>query len=390
MPARHPAGCAGRPVPDPPSKRVRTPTRLALFGGFLGSGKTTLMVELGRRLAARGTTVALVTNDQGELLVDSRFARDAGFAAAEVLNGCFCCRFPDFLGSIDAIRRSNVAELVLAEPVGSCTDLLATVMAPLERFHRGTVRLAPLSVLVDAPRLLGDYTKLNLESPEDPTEVLVAHQLQEADVLLVSKVDLVRGDPALETALERLKRLNRQARLITTSVRSGEGLEEIRRLVEAGRTQRRRPVELDYEVYAEAEAEYGWYNGQWELVSEQGMDLMEAGLRLLRSFPERDPGLEVAHAKLHVVCGLGAFKLSSVMGLIESDGQYAAGNRPTAAELTLNVRARTDPDTLSRHVEEALNRLQAEMSFRVRGYRSRALVPSAPRPTYRLSGPVGS
>jgi len=56
--------------------------KLALVGGFLGSGKTTLLVALARALVERGETVAIVTNDQGDTLVDTRYARSRGITAA--------------------------------------------------------------------------------------------------------------------------------------------------------------------------------------------------------------------------------------------------------------------------------------------------------------------
>ena len=89
-------------------------TKVVILGGFLGSGKTTLMMELGKRLMEQGKKVALITNDQGEFLVDTQFAKNEGFTTAEVLNGCFCCRFPDFMNGISStIKETNPGDLLL-------------------------------------------------------------------------------------------------------------------------------------------------------------------------------------------------------------------------------------------------------------------------------------
>jgi len=66
---------------------------LIIVGGFLGAGKTTLI--LAAALADRGLRSAIILNDQGESLADTELARASGFAAGEVTGGCFCCRFSE-------------------------------------------------------------------------------------------------------------------------------------------------------------------------------------------------------------------------------------------------------------------------------------------------------
>jgi len=106
--------------------------KVALVGGFLGSGKTTLLIEVGKRLVSEhGKRVAIITNDQGEVLVDTKTAKDAGLAATEVVGGCFCCRFPNFIDSVDKMLKEAKPHIILAEPVGSCMDISATVIGPL-------------------------------------------------------------------------------------------------------------------------------------------------------------------------------------------------------------------------------------------------------------------
>ena len=70
---------------------------LAVVGGFLGAGKTTLLPRAAALLRDGGVRAAVITNDQGEGLVDTRAARAAGFEAGEVAGGCFCCRFSELV-----------------------------------------------------------------------------------------------------------------------------------------------------------------------------------------------------------------------------------------------------------------------------------------------------
>ena len=67
---------------------------LVLLGGFLGAGKTTLILTASRLLSARGLRAAVILIDQGADLVDTELVRRNGFAADQVTGGCFCAAFP--------------------------------------------------------------------------------------------------------------------------------------------------------------------------------------------------------------------------------------------------------------------------------------------------------
>ncbi len=112
-------------------------TRLILVGGFLGAGKTTLLLQAAERLSRRGRRVGLVANDQAANLVDAELLKTTGSAVAEVAGGCFCCRFPDMIAAMEKLVCDAKADVLIGEPVGSCTDLSATVLQPLkDRFGR--------------------------------------------------------------------------------------------------------------------------------------------------------------------------------------------------------------------------------------------------------------
>ena len=58
-------------------------TKIAIIGGFLGAGKTTTIIELGKRLSKSGKRIGIITNDQGEMLVDTKIVKDFGFSTRE-------------------------------------------------------------------------------------------------------------------------------------------------------------------------------------------------------------------------------------------------------------------------------------------------------------------
>ena len=129
------------------------PTRLILIGGFLGAGKTTLMSRLARQLTQQGKRVGLITNDQAADLVDSGILEQAGLHVEEIAGGCFCCRFGDLIKASSRLIAEVEPDVLIGEPVGSCTDISATVLQPLKALHSDRFKLAPFSVLVDPLRL---------------------------------------------------------------------------------------------------------------------------------------------------------------------------------------------------------------------------------------------
>ena len=104
-----------------------THSRYVMIGGFLGAGKTTAVLRAARTLTDRGLRVGLITNDQSTGLVDTAMLRSHGFAVEEIAGGCFCCRFPSLQEAAGRLDESTRPDVFLAEPVGSCTDLVATV-----------------------------------------------------------------------------------------------------------------------------------------------------------------------------------------------------------------------------------------------------------------------
>src|SRR5690348_8194571 len=129
-------------------------TRYIMIGGFLGAGKTTAVAKLAHALKAQNLRVGLITNDQGSNLVDTAMLRSRGFATEEIAGGCFCCRFNSLLDAANKLTASTAPDIFIAEPVGSCTDLIATVSYPLRRMYGQQFSIGPLSVLLDPTRAL--------------------------------------------------------------------------------------------------------------------------------------------------------------------------------------------------------------------------------------------
>lgn len=129
-------------VSNQPSTMTQ-PARYVMIGGFLGAGKTTAVAQLAKHLSESGLRVGLITNDQGRELVDTRMLRSKGFATEEIPGGCFCCRFNSLLDAARRLTAQTRPDVFIAEPVGSCTDLVATVTYPLRRIYGGEFSVRP-------------------------------------------------------------------------------------------------------------------------------------------------------------------------------------------------------------------------------------------------------
>ena len=183
--------------------------QVVLVSGMLGAGKTTLIVESAKRLIRRGRRIGVITNDQGTSLIDTSLAKVERIPVGEVAGGCFCCRFSGFLDAALALRERGV-DVILAEPVGSCLDIAATVVRPLMRDGPRRFRVAPLTVLVD-PARIHDLRR----TPDEDLSYLFGHQVAEANLVCLTKSDAGGSDETVEGLVAR-----------GISARSGEGVDE--------------------------------------------------------------------------------------------------------------------------------------------------------------------
>src|ERR1700683_1859418 len=169
--------------------------RFIPIGGFLGAGKTTTMLAAARQLEASGERVSGVTNAQGIDLIDTQLARATEVdSVSEVTGGCFCCRFDDLAAVIERLNDEQHPTVVLAEAVGSCTDLQSTVVRPLRQLYGETVNVSPLVVIV-APVRYGALSRLWSAADSEPDMAyLYRHQLDEADVIAINKADLLSAE----------------------------------------------------------------------------------------------------------------------------------------------------------------------------------------------------
>jgi hypothetical protein len=343
---------------------------IVVVGGFLGAGKTTLLLAAARELERRGLRSAAVLNDQGEALVDTEFAAAQNVKTGEVTGGCFCCRFSALVEVMEDLRRFS-PDVIFAEPVGSCTDISATMLQPLLEYSPA-YRLAPFTVLVDplrAAELMG--------GGDADMKFLFQNQLREADVVCFSKADVSATYPAMDGIdLHSVRQL---------SARTGEGVAAwLDEILSGSLSAGTRILDIDYERYARAEAALAWLNLEVKIeaavpVSPAGMlgplldaldaDFTSAGIRMvhLKAILRAETGYVKA-----AICANGAEPV--VEGNL--DASPALRHR-----LLLNLRAVGAVAEVRGIVEGRLARIEGELS----DVELACFSPAAPVPEHRIA-----
>lgn len=361
--------------------------RYIMVGGFLGAGKTTALLRLAERFRDQGLRVGLITNDQSVGLVDTTLLSNHDFPVQEITGGCFCCRFDSLTDAAERLSKADRPDVFLAEPVGSCTDLVATVAYPLRRMYGDQYSIAPFSVLVDpvrAERILGLATGGKAFSPK--VVYIYRKQLEEADVIVVNKVDTL-DEERLRKLTAALQAEFPQAKIVPLSARHGTNLDEWAGLIDTGEQSGRPAMAVDYDTYADGEALLGWVNLTAKLLAEEPFDGNKflADLMAAAQAELKTNGAEVAHLKATLTPDEGADL--AVMNLTRTDGRAEASHElrdeVQTGELIVNLRAEADPEVLKTVAVEALDGVMREWRVNGRFEHVEAFRPGRPVPTHR-------
>ncbi|MEI7935663.1 MAG: GTP-binding protein [Verrucomicrobiota bacterium] len=365
------------------------PARFIMIGGFLGAGKTTAVGKLARRLSQQGLRVGLITNDQGRNLVDTTLLRWQGFATEEIPGGCFCCRFDSLVEAAQRLREQSQPEVFIAEPVGSCTDLVATVTYPLRRLYGENFTVAPVSVLVDPIRALRVFGLEPGGSFSEKVRYIYLKQLEEADLIVISKCDLL-DSARLESLRAALAAKFPHKEILAVSARHVTNLDTWFEKITRTAQEAAQAMEVDYTVYADGEALLGWLNCTVQLAAEKAFDgdqflkdlAGEIQLRL------RVEGAEVAHLKMTLTPAGGPGKLAAV-NVVRNDFMPELSTRleepVRGGQVTINLRVEADPTLLERVVRQAL--AAAAGAFATLHFKLEHLEhfrPGKPTPTHRF------
>ncbi len=360
--------------------------RFVMVGGFLGAGKTTALARLARHYIGRGQRVGLVTNDQAQDLVDTNSLRGQGFPVEEVAGACFCCRFDDLMTRVQHLADQERPDVILAEPVGSCTDLVATVVQPLKDLYKDRFQVAPYAVIFKPShglRILRNEAGAGF-SPK--AAYIFTKQLEEADAILINRIDELSA--AAQDELAALVGAKYPGTpLLRVSAKTGQGFDGVVELLDQEGNFGRKILDIDYDVYAEGEAELGWLNSSVHVSAARPFaldDLLVEIVGLLQDALQRLGG-EVAHLKV-----IGLTEASFGVANLVSSGTRPELSLPshgqvTEADLIVNARVAVDPDRLDQEVRRIVTAACAARQGRAEFRQSQSLRPGRPTPTHRYA-----
>ena len=153
--------------------------RLLLFSGFLGSGKTTLVLRVVKHAIEKGLKAAILVNEIGEIGIDNQLMRQLDMNVWELVNGCICCTLSaDLVDTLQQLDAEYSPDLVVIEPSGAADP--KSILAALP-YYKGTPFESMTTVSVLDP--------LRIDMLLEVMTPLVTSQIQHADIVLISKCD---------------------------------------------------------------------------------------------------------------------------------------------------------------------------------------------------------
>ncbi|BBB91814.1 MAG TPA: GTP-binding protein [Methylomusa anaerophila] len=180
--------------------------RILLFGGFLGSGKTTTMLQVAKYLTdVHQETVAIIENEVGAAGIDDKLFSASGLKVKQLFGGCVCCQIgSDLISAISEIHGSIHPDWLLIEMTGLAFP--SKTAATIKKYS--TVYSAFKTVtIVDRAR----WSELKLM-----LEPLVTGQIKGSDLIVLNKTDLIAGED-VKSIIKDLKEIDAHITVVITS-----------------------------------------------------------------------------------------------------------------------------------------------------------------------------
>ena len=344
------------------------------------------MARLASHYISQGQRVVIVTNDQATDLVDTNLLRAQGFDVGEVAGSCFCCNFNELTATVERLGVEQRPDVVLAEPVGSCTDLVATVIRPLEQVYSQPFDIAPYGVIVKpshGKRILQGGEQAGF-SPQ--AEYIFRKQIEEADFVIVNRIDqLSLADVTELAALIEHEYPGRP--IVRMSAKTGEGTAALFEFLDQRGDFGKRVMDVDYDVYAQGEADLGWLNAQVRATSEEPFNLDHFLLSLIDSLKRafQEASAETAHLKT-IGMHEGYYAVANLISSFDPIQLSLASNCQTKiADIVVNARVAIDPKDLEVQIRSAIETVSANYGVTAEVTSLQSFKPGRPVPTHRLN-----
>lgn len=293
--------------------------KVIIIGGFLGSGKTTTLLSLGRHMVEKGHRVAIIVNEIGEVGVDGETLSGSGLIAKELTSGCICCTLRISMEyTLQTLEEEYDPDVLIIEPTGIALPL--QIKEHVALMGLPDLSFAPVVTIVDASRF-------DVELSQVPK--FITTQIEEAEVLCVNKIDLVDRE-TLVSVTGRLMDLNQDALIVEFSARRADA--QFMRFIDllAGEGTARQSGENRNSIEL---SQVSSYSGKYS-IDTHGLDKDDVAAMILKVLEEVKEKIElinpafIGHVKISLSLGKDLVKgsLTSSQGqplveIFESPGQ---------------------------------------------------------------------
>ncbi|MGN6340340.1 MAG: GTP-binding protein [Ginsengibacter sp.] len=353
--------------------------KIHLLSGFLGSGKTTAIQNGCNELMKKQLKAGVITNDQGVTLVDGSFFEYLNIPNRQVLNGCFCCNYNDLDNSIQSLITANQPDVIFAESVGSCTDIIATVLKPLIKF-RPEAQIT-LSTFADA-RLLKILLEENSSVFDESVRYIYLKQLEEAEIIVISKIDLIDYNSLQEIKRLMNKRYGGKTLLYQNSF-DAANIHQWLQVLDNNPATTPSSLQINYDVYGEGEAKLAWHDQRLEIES-MSQNATGAATGLMKAISKKIHfnKYPVGHLKFLLNGG----RKFSITGAPQEDFfDTIADAEDNYAGLLINARVQTSPEALSYIISEAIKETEIKFGCKIVVKSNASFQPGYPKPTHRIT-----
>jgi len=358
--------------------------KLYMVGGFLGSGKTTAIVEAAKLLMAKNRVVGIITNDQGKYLVDTAFVRSEGIPAVEVTGGCFCCHYDDFDKVLSGLNEKLAPDIIFAESVGSCADIISTVLNPLLEYRPKEIIRSELTVFTDVRFFQAKMRGEDLPFSEE-VNYIFDEQIEEAGILVLNKKDYL-GDMEGEALLEETKKKYPDKIVLLQNSFIKKDIEKWLKYLSGNPTALPlKGLDLDYGKYSQGEAQLAWLDARMVFRSKNSFSwngiIFPFLETLIRKIQKQST---LAHLKCELVSEERHQKISVTAFQEKWTHQPMEEFIGKRVSILLNIRAEARPEVLRNQFRNTVkeNKFPPQVTLDIEF--ENTFTPSKPNPTHRI------
>ncbi len=190
---------------------------ILVVAGFLGSGKTTLILStIGQIIERTHKKVVIIVNDFGKIGIDGKVMEKYGLKVQELSSGCICCTLgPDFIQTLKQVAENFRPNIVVVEPTGIADP--KSILNSLGYYSGPPVTKTKTVVILDSVRF-----SVLLKALERPLKA----QVKAADIIIINKIDEV-DDETVRKIEKELRDLHVSGSVVAASATAGTNLDKV-------------------------------------------------------------------------------------------------------------------------------------------------------------------